>query len=304
MYDQKNDHSNDVDDLSASDDSEPEEWPSRAPFDPELDHEDDDNDKGEVETSALAAQPSFSLRGGSSAFSDRRHSIFDCLDSISPQTSSSTNQDHVTDGKFVRPEPPHPRRKTSQPPPTSPPPQKKRGVPDYLVHPERWTRYSLEDVPETSDGDNSRIAHQFLSSLQHEIQSDPTCAIQQRMIFCKPNRLLKEQAADQLSAVRGKERGMHLSHLEEEEDDKDERCREREKVGVRRTDHSEEETEERPREGEKDMRRAVGQPELDTLKPLQKEKGEEEEKEANPGFTSFRKTKSKNYRKSSEQEDN
>uniref|UniRef100_A0A3Q3IVZ3 U5 small nuclear ribonucleoprotein TSSC4 n=1 Tax=Monopterus albus TaxID=43700 RepID=A0A3Q3IVZ3_MONAL len=112
---------------------------------------------GEVETSALAAQPSFSLRGGSSAFSDRRHSIFDCLDSISPQTSSSTNQDHVTDGKFVRPEPPHPRRKTSQPPPTSPPPQKKRGVPDYLVHPERWTRYSLEDVPETSDGDNSRI---------------------------------------------------------------------------------------------------------------------------------------------------
>uniref|UniRef100_A0A3B4XKD8 U5 small nuclear ribonucleoprotein TSSC4 n=1 Tax=Seriola lalandi dorsalis TaxID=1841481 RepID=A0A3B4XKD8_SERLL len=106
--------------------------------------------------STSAAQTSFSLKGGSSAFSDRSHSIFDCLDSVTQLTSSSVNQDQVTDGEFVRPQPPRPSRKTSHPPSTDPTPPKKRGVPDYLVHPERWTHYSLEDVSETSEQDNRR----------------------------------------------------------------------------------------------------------------------------------------------------
>ena len=40
------------------------------------------------------------------------------------------------------------------------------GVPDYLLHPERWTCYSLEDVPDSSDADNRAAAHQYLSGLQ------------------------------------------------------------------------------------------------------------------------------------------
>ncbi|XP_022597999.1 protein TSSC4 [Seriola dumerili] len=265
-----------------------------------LDHDDDDDDddddggRGEAVISTSAAQTSFSLRGGSSAFSDRSHSIFDCLDSVTQLTSSSVNQDHVTDGEFVRPQPPRPSRKTSHPPSTDPTPPKKRGVPDYLVHPERWTHYSLEDVSETSEQDNRRAAHNFLSSLRKERQPESSCDIQQRMIFSRPNRLLKEQTADQLSAVRGKKRGMHLSHLEEEEGAEG---REGGKAGG--TEQSEEET------GERDRRRAVGRPEEGNQKRVQKEQGEEEKtEEVNPSFTSFRKTKSKIYRKSSEQEDN
>lgn len=291
------DHNDDVDELSASDDSEPEEQPSRAPFDPELDRDDDDDNNGEGVVSAPAAQTSFSLRGGSSAFSDRSHSIFDCLDT--QLTSSTVKQDHITHEDSVQPRPPHSSRKTSQPPAISPAPPKKRGVPDYLVHPERWTHYSLEDVTETSDQDNRRAAHQFLSSLQHEKQTDSPCNVQQRMVFSRPKRPLKAQMAGQVSAVRGNQWAMHLSHLEGEEDE--EESSELEKKGGRRTGQSEDKTEEEERDEEKDTRTETERPEEEKQKQVQKEKDDEE---VNCGFASFRKTKSKNYRKSSEQEDN
>lgn len=298
MCDQKNggDHDDDVDELSASDESEPEEIPSSAPFDPEL----DDDDDGAVEISAPAAahraQSSFSLRGGGSAFSNRSQSIFDCLDSVARLASSSLPQDNVTDGVFARPLPPRPSRKMSQPLSSCPTPAKKRGAPDYLVHPERWTRYSLEDVAETSDQGNSRAAHNFLSSLlqrkeQQESPSDPPCDFQQKMIFSRPSGPPREQPAHQLPAVRGKDKETYLSHLEEEEEEDGEK----ETAGGRRTGQSVEKTVERMKNEEKDMSGAV----------MQKEKSEEEEtEEANAGFTSFRKTKRKNYRKNSGREDN
>uniref|UniRef100_A0A8C6SYK5 U5 small nuclear ribonucleoprotein TSSC4 n=1 Tax=Neogobius melanostomus TaxID=47308 RepID=A0A8C6SYK5_9GOBI len=87
----------------------------------------------------------FSLRGGGSGFSSRSHSIFDCLDTMAKMTSSSLGQDNVIDSVFARPAPP-PSRKTSHPPSASPIPAKKRGVPDYMMNPDRWTHYSLEDV--------------------------------------------------------------------------------------------------------------------------------------------------------------
>uniref|UniRef100_A0A8C9ZYM7 U5 small nuclear ribonucleoprotein TSSC4 n=1 Tax=Sander lucioperca TaxID=283035 RepID=A0A8C9ZYM7_SANLU len=172
-------NTDDVDELSASDESEPEEQPSSAPFDPELDDDDDDDDYdygGEAEISALAAghqaKSSFSLRGGSSAFSNRSHSIFECLDSVARPTASSLSQDNVTDGVFARPLPPHPSRKTSQPLSNCPTPAKKKGVPDYLVHPERWTRYSLEEVTMTCDKEqlNSRPRSSvLLTSVPHQL---------------------------------------------------------------------------------------------------------------------------------------
>ncbi|KAM9366554.1 U5 small nuclear ribonucleoprotein TSSC4 isoform 1-T2 [Symphorus nematophorus] len=312
MCDQKNggDHDDDVDELSASDDSEPEERLSSAAFVPELDEDDDDDDDdGEVVTSAPAvgAQSPFSLRGGGSAFSDRSHSIFDCLDSVARLTSSSSSfssslkQENATDGVFARPLPPPPSRKTRQPPPSGPTPAKKKGAPDYLVHPERWTHYSLEDVSETSDQGNSRAALNYLSSLQQqrkeqqESPSDSSCNTQQKMVF-RPSRPQKEQPADQSSAVRSREKETRLSHLEEEEDDDEEEP----KAGGGRTDQSAKKAEDIERDEDKDLRGAVGRPE-------EQEKGDDEEEkieEANPSFTSFRKTKHKNYRKSSGREDN
>ncbi|KAL6112657.1 tssc4 [Pungitius sinensis] len=310
MCDQKNGgetlNREDEDELSASDDSEPEEIPSSAPFDPELDDDDDDDDDGggEVEiftpTSGHIAQTPFNLRGGSSAFSNRSHSIFECLDSVARLASSSMSQVNSTDGVFARPLPPKSLRKTSQPQSICPTPAKKRGVPDYLVHPDRWTHYNLEDVEETSDQDNRKAAHQFLSSLQQrkqqqqqESQSDPPCNVQQKMLFSRPGRLPKEQPSDQRLAVSGKEKETRLSHLVEEVED--EEGTEKEMAERRHTDQSVEE--------ENDLRGAVAPPVEN--KRVQTETYEEEKmEEAKPAFVPFRKTKRVNYRQSSGRDDN
>uniref|UniRef100_A0A3Q4GBC9 U5 small nuclear ribonucleoprotein TSSC4 n=1 Tax=Neolamprologus brichardi TaxID=32507 RepID=A0A3Q4GBC9_NEOBR len=178
--------------LSASDESEPEQQPSRAPFDPDLDHSDDDDDDVCAPATIPTSQSSFSLSGGTSAFSDRSHSIFDCLDSIGRQKFSSRNQNTVADESSRH------SQSTSHPSSICPTPPKKRFVPDYLVHPERWTHYSLEDVNESSDQENSRVAYQFLSSLGQEARGSSPCDLQHKMIF-RPKQLLKEQPNDQLS---------------------------------------------------------------------------------------------------------
>lgn len=313
MCDQKNGvdlREDDLDELSASDESEAEEQPSSAPFDPELDDDDDDDD--DVRAAVVSApavghraQSSFSLRGGNSAFSNRSHSIFDCLDSVAQLAGSSLKQD--TDTTFARPLPPGPSRKTSQPPPSSPTPAKKRGTPDYLVHPERWTHYSLEDVAETSNQGNRMAAHQYLSSLQQhkeqqESQSVSSSNTQQKMVFSRPSGLRREHQAGQPSAVRCKETETRLTHLEEE--DENEESKEKQRAGGS-ADHTVENAEGRNQDEEKDEKGGAGRAEKKEL--VQKEKGEEESEEkieeANQGFTSFRKTNRKNYRKSSGQGD-
>lgn len=279
MSDHRNirDHKDDDDDvleLSASDESEPEEAPREAPFDPELDHSDED---GEVMTSvspsAPAAQSSFTLSGASSGFSFRSRSIFDCLDSVEKRSVTPRNQGNSAES-----------RKTSHPPSTSPIPQKKRGVPDYLVHPERWTRYSLEDVAESSDQDNRRAAHQFLSGLHQEAKSDPRCDVQERMLFSRPKRLSKEQVAVPPD-LQEKEKELQLSHLADEDEGNE--GRERAEVG---------DTTEKSKQGKKNKEKSMDEPVA----------VEEEKKlgESKVNFTSFRKTTAKNYRRNSgEKED-
>lgn len=276
--------SDDVDQLSVSDESEPEEPPSK-----KLDHGDDD-DVDSVPAALHKAQDSFSLSGGCSAFSNRCHNIFDGLDSVDRQSSSSLNKDNIRD--ILCTQPPLPSRKTSHPLSNCPTP-KKRGVPDYLLHPERWTRYSLEDVPETSNQDNSKVALSFLSSLQQDRKGDSSCDLQQRMIFSRAKRPMEEQVADQLSTVRAKEKRMHLSHLEEE--DEDGKGGQRETTEGRRTEKSVEKSEKKDKDEETDISGPACQTEDN--KQVQKEK---KIKESGQGFTHFRNTKAKNYRKSSE----
>ncbi|XP_054916039.1 protein TSSC4 isoform X2 [Poeciliopsis prolifica] len=271
----RDDKDDDVLELSASDESEPEEAPREPPFDPELDQSDED---GEVITSvspsAPATQSSFSLSGASSGFSFRSRSIFDCLDSVEKRSVTLQNQGNSTES-----------RKTSHPPSTSPIPQKKRGVPDYLVHPERWTRYSLEDVVESTDQDNRRAAHQFLSGLHQETKIGPRCDVQERMIFSRPKQLSKDQVVVQLEPdLQGKERELQLSHLAEEDEDNE--GRERVEVG---------DTTEKSKQEKKNKEKSMGEPVALEEEKLDKSK---------VNFTSFRKTTAKNYRRNSgEKED-
>uniref|UniRef100_A0A3Q3FYE4 U5 small nuclear ribonucleoprotein TSSC4 n=1 Tax=Labrus bergylta TaxID=56723 RepID=A0A3Q3FYE4_9LABR len=114
----------------------------------------------------LRNQAQFSLRGGSSAFSNRSQSIFDCLDNVARPPSSTSSY-----GVFARPQAPPPSRKTTQPPLSPPNPVKRRGTPDYLLNPERWTHYSLEDTSETSDQGNTRaprpLPHTYLQEKEN-----------------------------------------------------------------------------------------------------------------------------------------
>ncbi|KAJ0001915.1 hypothetical protein NQD34_001711 [Periophthalmus magnuspinnatus] len=282
----KSPKSDDENELSASDESEPEEAPSGAPFDPELDAEDDDDEADDrnkpavnVQDGAPKANP-FSLKGGSSGFSSRSHSIFDCLDSMAKMTSSTLGQDKVIDGVFARPVAPPPSRKTSHPPPTSPTPAKKRGVPDYMVNPDRWTRYSLEDTAETSDQGNSRVAHQYLASLlqkKDEPVNRDSCNLHEKIIFSKPSRVGKEPPTNK-SEKQSKEKGMRLTHLNEEEEEE---------------------------EDKKDLQITQKKDESDIKKKLNVEgDGDDVTQEAiqaNAGFGAFKKTHHKMYRKSAEE---
>ncbi|XP_062271768.1 U5 small nuclear ribonucleoprotein TSSC4 [Scomber scombrus] len=311
----------DVDDLSASDESDPEEQPCSASFDPELDIDDDDVEvRAAVPVAGQKVRSPFSLRGGSSGFSNRSHSIFECLDSVAKLASSTLGQDNVIDGVFARPLPPAPSRKTSQPPPSGSTPAKKRGVPDYMVHPDRWTHYSLEDVAETSDRGNSRAALQYLASLQPkkeepepDSQGDASCSTKQKIIFSKPS-LLAKKPADEPSAGRGQDKKMRLSHLVEEVDE----CtvgKEKKKGVGRRIDERKEDsvkkTEDTGKEEVKQTTAVISQPEAEEKEKKQKERGvveeeedvEEKKEQANPSFASFRKRHQKNYRRSSQQED-
>ncbi|XP_072321742.1 U5 small nuclear ribonucleoprotein TSSC4 [Eucyclogobius newberryi] len=280
----KSPKSDDENELSASDESEPEEAPSSAAFDPELDDEDDDvEDLKTVESVATVTAPKtnpFSLKGGSTGFSSRSHSIFDCLDSMAKMTSSALGPDNVIDSVFARPAVP-PSRKTSHPPSTGPTPAKKqRGVPDYLANPDRWTRYSLEDTAETSDQGNSRVAHQYLASLlqkKDEPVSRDSCNLHEKIIFSKPNRVAKEAPGNK-TEKQGKETSTRLSHLNEDEDED---------------------------EGDKkDAQSKQKKDELDIKKKLMDvEKGDDEDatQEANAGFGAFKKTHHKMFRKSAEE---
>ncbi|CAL9701285.1 unnamed protein product [Knipowitschia caucasica] len=282
----KSPKSDEENELSASDESEPEEAPSNAPFDPELDAEDEDEeeDHNKVENLGQDGSPKtnpFSLKGGSSSFSSRSHSIFDCLDSMAKMTSSNLGQDNVIDGVFARPLPPPPSRKTSHPPSNSPIPTKKRGVPDYLVNPDRWTRYSLEDTAETSDQGNSRVAHQYLASLlqkKDEPVNRDSCNIHDKIIFSKPNRVGKDPLESKTEKL-SKEKGMRLSHLNEDED-----------------------VEEGDR---KEVQNKQNKDELDIKnKLISVEKGDgvtQEATQTDTGFGSFKKTHQKMFRKPAEE---
>ncbi|MBN3273679.1 TSSC4 protein, partial [Polyodon spathula] len=181
----------------------------------------------------------FQLKGINSGFSFRSQSIFDSLGTASQHTAPSLGDDDLSDGPFVRPLPPLAKKKDAEhgaPKPLS------RAVPDYLAHPERWTKYSLEDVPETSNQKNTAVAQEFMSSLQKrkgesmDTQESFSPAFNQdnssnmsgcRIVFSKPSRAVAEKQEKEEEECKGRERGreeeevkkvglLHLKELEDE----------------------------------------------------------------------------------------
>ncbi|KAB1251736.1 Protein TSSC4 [Camelus dromedarius] len=146
-----------------------------------------------------AAEQLFHLRGTSPTFSQRSHDIFDCLEGAARPAPPSVAQTGLgDDGGFKQPltpssQPPaggRGRASQSAAPPKVPP------VPDYMTHPERWTKYSLEDVAEASEQSNRAAALACLGSQSLAAPSDYTPSFNQdssscgegRVIFTKPVR--------------------------------------------------------------------------------------------------------------------
>ncbi|RXM34535.1 Protein TSSC4 [Acipenser ruthenus] len=222
-------------------DSDPED--STAPYDPEVEDlssdESSDGDCGSVPLGSASAgtKEPFQLKGTSSGFSFRSQSIFDSLGAAGKRAAPSLGDDDLSDGPFVRPLPPLAKKKDAEhgaPKPLS------RAVPDYLAHPERWTKYSLEDVPETSNQRNTAVAQEFMGSLQKRKgesmdtresfspafnQENSSSASGCRIVFSKPSRAV-DAAEKQEEECEGKERGredsvkkvglLHLKELEDE----------------------------------------------------------------------------------------
>ncbi|XP_078271301.1 U5 small nuclear ribonucleoprotein TSSC4 [Rhinoraja longicauda] len=137
----------------------------------------------------------FQLRGASSGFTSRSHNIFSGLDNA-VKLDASQPKDKIIEGEFKRPPNPGPQRKLiegSLPGSLSSSPSKRKivmepprerqssalckkpsSVPDYLLHPERWTKYSLEDVPETSNKKNTAVAFEFMDGLKKQRKEKPT----------------------------------------------------------------------------------------------------------------------------------
>ncbi|NWR54427.1 TSSC4 protein, partial [Bucorvus abyssinicus] len=196
----------DSDDLGLADEAEVD---TVSPEEPSVD--DGNCRSGETPDSSSSSRRSpvqpFHLKGMSSTFSLRSQSIFDCLEEAAKMSVPSMPEDNVVDGRFKRPLPPTTvsgnivpeglgkQAKPVQAPKTSP------VVPDYVAHPERWTKYSLDGVSESSDKTNRAVAMEFLAGLKKrgEEQSsatqvsytpyfnqDPSSCGAGRIVFTKP----------------------------------------------------------------------------------------------------------------------
>lgn len=178
---------------------------------PEEPHPSDGSDESGDRLSRKCKSPvqPFHLKGMSSSFSQRSQSIFDCLEGAAKQAIPSMAEDNVMDGRFKRPLPP-PNLSSKMPAeslgrPSRPPPSSKSSpaVPDYVTHPERWTKYSLEDVSESTDKTNRSVAMEFLEDLKKSrkeqsstcsesyspsFNQDPSSSGVGRIVFIKPTK--------------------------------------------------------------------------------------------------------------------
>lgn len=213
----------DSDDLGLADEAEVD---TVSPEDPPVDDGDyrpgDTADPSDnIERSPV--QP-FHLRGMSSTFSLRSQSIFDCLEEAAKLSVPSMSEDNVVDGRFKRPLPPPSMSSNVVPESLGKParpvqaPRMSPAVPDYVAHPERWTKYSLDGVSESSDKTNRAVAMEFLEGLKKrgEEQSsaaqdsytpyfnqDPSSCGAGRIVFTKPAKRGVDGLEKKISAGEG-----------------------------------------------------------------------------------------------------
>lgn len=278
------------DDASLSD-SDPDE--SSQPLSRKVEELSSSSDEENVQHGSDVPQgtPMFKLTGGSFGFSYRSRNIFDQLDGAVKLTSSQLAEDNVIDGTFARPAPPSPPMKLGEPEKTKKASSTKT-VPDYLLHPERWTRYDLDDVPETSDRENSKVAHEFIQGLHNRRRSqeatassfspafnqDHSSSSEHKIIFSKPSQSSKDEGQNVHKVDRANTKEVGLVHLGGEQEEEEEG-----KMAPLHQNLS--------RDGKEKKRKWLN------------EGNDEEGRESNVTFGRGRKVNRKNFRKAVEEED-
>ncbi|XP_037012221.2 protein TSSC4 [Artibeus jamaicensis] len=173
-----------------------------------------------------AVQP-FHLRGTSSTFSQRSRSIFDQLEGAARQAGPSALQTGLGGhGGFKQPLAPQSQPQAKCPGRASHVPQRVPPVPDYVAHPERWTKYSLEDVAEASEQSNRAAALDFLgrqsldapSDYVPSFNQDPSSCGEGRVIFTRPARAAEARperkwVLRKVGAPGGGQGSVELAHL-------------------------------------------------------------------------------------------
>lgn len=116
---------------------------------------------GDLKDSVMAEKKEDFLRiSGDSDFQGRSNSIFGCLDKLEPEQKAD-------DSEIERK--PHGARLPSRP----------RRVPDHILHPEKWTKYSLEEdgsdkIPGMSgDALNRHAALSFMDEIRNRKENAP-----------------------------------------------------------------------------------------------------------------------------------
>ncbi|KAI1898632.1 hypothetical protein AGOR_G00074380 [Albula goreensis] len=187
-------------------------------------------------------EPSFQLKGGSAGFSTRSHSIFDCLESAAKKATPGLSDDNVIDGAFVRPMPPllSMRKKEGKREAAHKPLSSCVETPESPTHSVRWVKYSLEDVPETSNKQNSQMALQYIQSLQQQkkgplaidakdpfipaFNQDHSSSPDSKILFSKPKRpgegqVTKDKTSECQKPEGARKKEVGLFHLDEADEE-------------------------------------------------------------------------------------
>lgn len=226
----------------------------------------------------------FRLAGGSLGFSYRSKNIFEQLDSAVKIDSTPMAEDNVVDGTFARPAPPSPPRSVPLKPKES---DKTKKVPDYLLHPERWTCYNLDETPETSNRKNAQIAHDFIQGLRDRkrgldtkpfspsFNQDHGSSSETKILFSRPSQASREEGPSPQKLERVKTKELDLVHLDDGQGEENDG-----KISSAQTGHDGKEKRQKMSEEEDDQR-----------------------KTSQLTFHSAKKVNRKNIRKSAEDED-
>ena len=75
-------------------------------------------------------------------------------------------------------------------------------MPDHVKNPEKYTKYSLKDVPEVSNKSNSAAAFDFLQKLKQRNQEEeePAADLSQKIVFKKKEKKIPKINEEQSEA--------------------------------------------------------------------------------------------------------